>query len=285
MQNIVAFDAEECSDFLFNRMVDEYIHLNLNVDFTITKKIIQMSLPPIGSHLVSRRCGGLYTHHGVYVGNGNVVHYEGFAGGVNIHDVIPIDQFARSSIRCVSLEVFCGGNEFFIQKHNCPKFSQQEIVERAMSKIGESEYNLIWNNCEHFANWCIEGEKKSEQVRGVALDLISPVFSKLPIPKTPFSFQLFVCTYLTKFPFDIGKKELEYIRDNRRRMEELCAELIPAMQETRRRFEQYSKNFLEKTRCEIEKALDRLEKANIDDRGDDFDVGLKQIANAWGVKI
>ncbi|MBP4061169.1 lecithin retinol acyltransferase family protein [Aeromonas sp. Prich7-2] len=36
---------------------------------------------PIGAHLVTPRTG--YDHHGIYVGNGKVVHYAGFARGFN----------------------------------------------------------------------------------------------------------------------------------------------------------------------------------------------------------
>ena len=33
---------------------------------------------PIGTHLKVSRASGLYTHHGIYVGNGEVIHYAGF---------------------------------------------------------------------------------------------------------------------------------------------------------------------------------------------------------------
>jgi len=43
----------------------------------------------------------------------------------------------------------------------------KETAERAMACVGEGkgEYNLVFNNCEHFANWCKYGEKSSSQVR------------------------------------------------------------------------------------------------------------------------
>ncbi|WP_206171903.1 lecithin retinol acyltransferase family protein [Thiorhodococcus mannitoliphagus] len=34
---------------------------------------------PLGAHLISPRGG--YTHHGIYVGDGHVVHYSGLAAG------------------------------------------------------------------------------------------------------------------------------------------------------------------------------------------------------------
>ena len=39
-----------------------------------------------------------------------------------------------------------------------------ETARRAESRIGERAYNLLWNNCEHFANWCATGIAWSQQV-------------------------------------------------------------------------------------------------------------------------
>jgi hypothetical protein len=38
---------------------------------------------------------------------------------------------------------------------------------RAESRIGDSGYHLVANNCEHFATWCCTGRMTSSQVRGV----------------------------------------------------------------------------------------------------------------------
>lgn len=45
------------------------------------------------------------------------------------------------------------------------------VIRRAMSRLGESEYHLIFNNCEHFKNWVLEGNSRSDQVRKVAAGL------------------------------------------------------------------------------------------------------------------
>ena len=45
----------------------------------------------------------------------------------------------------------------------------QEVIQRARSRIGEEAYNVFVNNCEHFANWCKEGDSKSDQ----AVNLVS----------------------------------------------------------------------------------------------------------------
>ena len=40
----------------------------------------------------------------------------------------------------------------------------QEVIEKARSAVGNSDYNLVFNNCEHFATWCMEGTMRSGQV-------------------------------------------------------------------------------------------------------------------------
>lgn len=46
-------------------------------------------------------------------------------------------------------------------------FGPARSVARARSRLGESRYSLVFNNCEHFVNWCIEGESRSQQVEAV----------------------------------------------------------------------------------------------------------------------
>ncbi len=37
-------------------------------------------------------------------------------------------------------------------------------MQRAISKLGEHKYDVVWNNCEHFAYYCKTGNYRSEQV-------------------------------------------------------------------------------------------------------------------------
>jgi phage shock protein A len=39
------------------------------------------------------------------------------------------------------------------------------VIHRAQSRLGERKYNLLFNNCEHFATWCKTGVSYSKQVR------------------------------------------------------------------------------------------------------------------------
>lgn len=40
-----------------------------------------------------------------------------------------------------------------------------DVVRRAASKIGQFEYSLWGNNCEHFVRWCITDKSKSSQAQ------------------------------------------------------------------------------------------------------------------------
>ena len=50
---------------------------------------------------------------------------------------------------------------------NYKRYSTDEIVSRARSKIGENHYSLITNNCEHFAIWCATNVHESHQVQKI----------------------------------------------------------------------------------------------------------------------
>ena len=114
----------------------------------------------IGDHLVSPRCG--YTHHGLYIGNGNVIHYGGYAK-IKSDGVIVI----------TSLNEFSQNNTVQIRQHNSRLFSREESVERAYTRLGEDWYNILLNNCEHFVNWCINGLPISRQVNNVILSVVA----------------------------------------------------------------------------------------------------------------
>ena len=106
--------------------------------------------PPVASHLVTRRTG--YNHHGIYVGNGRVVHYAGLSRGL-----------WGGSVEEVSLETFAHGRGVRI-RHDPPRFDRSEVVKRARSRLGECSYRLLTNNCEHFCAWALRGESRSTQV-------------------------------------------------------------------------------------------------------------------------
>ncbi|PLP99476.1 lecithin retinol acyltransferase family protein [Cupriavidus pauculus] len=106
----------------------------------------------VGSHLVSERDG--YTHHGIYVGNEQVIHYGGFDGGLK-----------RRPVESISLRAFAAGAGVSIHAEPDAVYAGHAVVARARSRLGEDSYRLLTNNCEHFCAWCVSGAARSEQVR------------------------------------------------------------------------------------------------------------------------
>jgi hypothetical protein len=107
--------------------------------------------PLIGAHLITPRRG--YTHHGIYAGHGSVLHYAGLARAVRSG---PVEE--------VSLEYFANGRPVHIERRNAPTLSEEDIVARARSRLGENRYRLTTNNCEHFSEWSRYGISRSHQV-------------------------------------------------------------------------------------------------------------------------
>jgi hypothetical protein len=99
-------------------------------------------------HLQAPRQHGLFMHHGIDLGDGTVAHYlEG-------REILrsPREEFSRGQpISAVEYpEGACS--------------PQGVVLRRAMGRLGEQQYNLLFNNCEHFAHWCKTGRHRSTQV-------------------------------------------------------------------------------------------------------------------------
>jgi hypothetical protein len=115
------------------------------------RRLRPLETPETGAHLITPWLG--FAHHGIYVGEGRVIHY-----GALVYDII------RKPVEEVTLATFSGGRPVFIVQHDALPFSVSEILGRARSRLGESRYRLLTNNCEHFVEWCLYDEQRSFQV-------------------------------------------------------------------------------------------------------------------------
>ena len=100
-------------------------------------------------HLQVPRRHGLFNHHGIDLGDGTVAHYlEG-------REILrsPVSEFSQGEV--VSVMDHADASPAGV------------TLRRAMSRLGEQNYNLLFNNCEHFATWCKTGRHRSEQVDSV----------------------------------------------------------------------------------------------------------------------
>ena len=106
---------------------------------------------PVGCWLVTPRRG--YTHHGVYVGDGLVVHYAGLSR-----------SWRRGPVEVVPLSEFSLGESLWVRRTPAARHAGPSAVRRALSRLGEDAYRILSNNCEHFCAWCVEGDSRSLQV-------------------------------------------------------------------------------------------------------------------------
>ena len=97
-------------------------------------------------HLQVPRRHGLFNHHGIDLGDGTVAHYlEG-------REILrsPFADFSQEEVVSVT--------------EHTDASPAGVTLRRAMSRLGEQNYNLLFNNCEHFATWCKTGRHRSVQV-------------------------------------------------------------------------------------------------------------------------
>lgn len=110
---------------------------------------------------------GVYQHHGIDYGDGSIIHYRKTG-----------DQ---AIISRTSFEIFSWGNPVYPVHHSLVD-STDVVIDRAESRLGEQQYDLFFNNCEHFATWCKTGRWESAQLAnfGLRLDQLSlPEFRHL----------------------------------------------------------------------------------------------------------
>lgn len=97
----------------------------------------------------------LYEHHGIDCGDGTVIHYRKLG--------------EEAKISRTSYAAFAAGLPVY-RKRQTVSFIPEVVMQRAESRLDEEQYNLLSNNCEHFANWCKTGRNESEQLARFGLD-------------------------------------------------------------------------------------------------------------------
>jgi Lecithin retinol acyltransferase len=110
---------------------------------------------------------GLYKHYGIDCGDGTVIHY----------------RKPSETIEQTSMATFSQGNPIYVAEYSEGfGYIPDVVVERAKSRLGERDYNLLFNNCEHFTSWCKTGIDDSKQVRNYLPAVTTLDISKLYEP-------------------------------------------------------------------------------------------------------
>ncbi|NEP15119.1 MAG: NC domain-containing protein [Symploca sp. SIO2C1] len=100
---------------------------------------------------------GVYEHHGIDYGDGSVIHY----------------RKTNETISRTAMATFSQGRKIYVKQYQTC-FIPDVVIHRAESRLGEREYNLLFNNCEHFATWCKTGISESQQIKDV-LPIVSRI--------------------------------------------------------------------------------------------------------------
>ena len=127
-------------------------------------RLIEKYLNP-GDHIYVRRKALLYSHHGIYAGEGQVIHFKGAVKEKKDPVVIKTD-----------IENFLNGGK--LKRRNYKRrLPHIETLRIAKEHLSEEGYSLAFNNCEHFATYCATGKKKSVQVRKVFSGIVGITFA------------------------------------------------------------------------------------------------------------
>lgn len=113
-----------------------------------------------GDHIYTVRRG--YAHEGIDCGDGTVLHYSGR----------PWQRNHTACVERITMREFSRGKPVHVVSYDGQfRFDGDETVRRAESRLGERSYNVLTNNCEHFARWAVSGEARSTQVNTVGVTL------------------------------------------------------------------------------------------------------------------
>lgn len=104
-----------------------------------------------GDHIRVKRFG--YWHHGIDCGDGLVIHYTGEPR-----------EYRNAAVRKTPVEDFAKGGRIRVVRHR-NRLDPDIVVQRAESRLDETGYHPVRNNCEHFARWCVTGTAESRQIR------------------------------------------------------------------------------------------------------------------------
>lgn len=94
-----------------------------------------------------------YEHHGIDCGDGSIIHYS---------------KSGEAQISRTSRGAFARGGNVYTQPIST-SFIPDIVVQRAESRLGERQYDLFFNNCEHFADWCKTGRGECKQLTNFGL--------------------------------------------------------------------------------------------------------------------
>ena len=160
-----AFDRNKIAESFINNLALEYQNIPKSNQIQYALKPFDLANTPPGTHILVDSSFEFFNgpsvpikHHGIYLGDGKIIHYT-TNPDPNALDkgkvfVESIENFTDDISKIQAVEYPDG----LVSK------STEEIINTALSREGEAKYNVLFNNCEHFANKSITGKAVSNQV-------------------------------------------------------------------------------------------------------------------------
>lgn len=169
-------------------------------NFIISKIRDLFDLEPEKEDLIPARPGDIicvhrigFEHFAVYIGNDRVIHYDmdpsqdfkiciheasldAFLNGMDIYYTCCFPETYGAPTENMEYSAFKKLSEHperadrlwkYLKAVDYHLYTPEETIARAKSRLGETDYNLITNNCEHFALWCKTGISESHQIGGL----------------------------------------------------------------------------------------------------------------------
>lgn len=170
-------------DFLVEKV---YHHYGIYVNDNEVWHYDQKSSNSIGRKIDTLTCNGIirstsyadfHEGHPVYICRFNelVIERLFYSGFINesLYKILLMKLASFLPIKILAVILFANfyrkTQDTYTEEHRAAMniFSPEETVERARQCNGKEKYNLLANNCEHFAIWCKTGVKESIQVKKI----------------------------------------------------------------------------------------------------------------------
>ncbi|XP_057788867.1 protein LEAD-SENSITIVE 1-like [Salvia miltiorrhiza] len=144
---------------------------------------VEMRHLKAGDHIYSYRSAFLYSHHGIYKGEGQVIHFtSSSSSSVHRREVCSacemLEHSERSSgviVSCVECFLKSGSlrrykygvkkKSYFMKRRGTCNTAEpgpvEVVLERAESLLAQNgfgDYHVLQNNCEDFATYCKTGQ-------------------------------------------------------------------------------------------------------------------------------
>jgi len=108
-----------------------------------------------------------YHHYGIYLDDEHIVQF-------GLPDNTGQDP-DRIAVMVTDIDGFLAGGDLEVAKltpaERMARYSPRKTRDLALSRVGETGYNILHNNCEHFVNECVFGRHESSFVSGVRTEI------------------------------------------------------------------------------------------------------------------